>query len=361
MLEDCGAALLLTEERWADRFRRPGLHVLCLDAPEDQEEGAATGPLPTLDNAIAILYTSGSTGRPKATVLTGRGFLNLCLWFRDVVPITAATRSLLGFSFSFDAAFKNIVVPLLTGGRAVLAGPGPFDAAEMERVVRREGVTFLNTTPSQMLPILERAAVDGYAGLASLETLILGGEAAPWAQLRPWLMSGHCHAAVLNMYGPSECSDTVTAYRAAAGELLTAERLPVGRAAWGARLAVVDDDLGLLPVGVPGELCLAGDGLARGYFGRPGLTAERFVPDPFRPGGRMYRTGDRARWRADGNLELLGRLDHQVKIRGVRVEPQEVEAALAAHPAVQSAVVLPRRADGAAGEARLVAWIVPAA
>ena len=376
MLEDCGAAVLLTQQRWAASFRRPGLRVLCLDSGREAFAGEpATAPprlgrpgLPGLSglsgNALALLYTSGSTGRPKATVIEEHGFLNLCAWFREVCAMTSSTRALLGFAFSFDAAFKNIVVPLLAGGRLVLANPGPFDAVEMWAALRDEGVTFLNTTPSQIEPILRLAAADGYASLASLEGLILGGEAAAWSELRPWLESGRCRSTLTNMYGPSECSDTVTSHRVAPGEL-GGGRLPVGRAGFNMNLVVMDADFLPLPVGVPGELCASGICLSRGYFGRPELTAERFVPAPLLYGERMYRTGDLARRLPDGNLEILGRLDHQIKIRGVRVEPAEVEAALTLHPAVRSAVVLARpgrRASDVVGvNVRLVAWIVPAA
>jgi amino acid adenylation domain-containing protein len=355
LLEDGGASILLTQERWAGDFQ--GRPVILLDTP-------TPGPFPaerergSFGHLQAVLYTSGSTGRPKATLLDARGLLNLCLWFRDVCPIRPHTRSLLGFSFSFDAAFKNIFVPLLVGGRTVLAPPGPFDAGEMLEAIRRERVTFLNTTPGQMIPILQRAAGEGWAGLESLETLILGGEAAPWAELRPWLDSGRCRAEILHMYGPSEASDTVSCHRATSEEIATAGRLPVGRATDNMLLLVVDADLQPLPVGVSGELCLAGIGLARGYLARPELTAEKFIPSPWGIGERMYRTGDVARWRSDGSVEVLGRIDHQIKIRGIRVEPSEVEAVLLSHPAVGGAVVGAR--ESATAGKRLIAWIVPA-
>jgi amino acid adenylation domain-containing protein len=359
LLEDAGTPILLTQERWAADLQAPGRRVLLLDSPLiDPEDDGPVPPLAGPENIMALLYTSGSTGRPKATVLEGRGLRNLCLWFRDVCPIGPHTRSLLGFSFSFDAAFKNILVPLLVGGRTVLPPPGPFDAGEMLEAIRREGVTFLNTTPSQMVLILQRAAVEGWESLETLETLILGGEAAPWAELRPWLESGRCRAEILHMYGPSEVSDTVSCHRATWEEIARADRLPVGRAADNTQMRVVDAGFGLLPAGVPGELCLAGVGVARGYLARPELTGEKMIPDPWGDGGRMYRTGDLARWRPDGSLEILGRIDHQLKIRGIRVEPAEVEVALLAHPAVGGAVVGAR--EGAAGEKRLIAWVVPA-
>jgi len=306
----------------------------------------------------ALLYTSGSTGRPKATALPARGLLNLCLWHRDASPVLPHTRSLLGFSFSFDAAFKHLIVPLLVGGRVVLAPPGPFDAGEMLETIRRDGVNFFATTSSQMAAILQRAAQDSFRDLETLETVIVGGEATPWADFRPWLASGRCRAEILHTYGPSEASDTVACHRATPEEIATADRLPVGRPADNLRMLVVDAGLLPLPIGVPGELCLGGIGLARGYFGRPALTAEKFVPDPLHPGERLYRTGDLARWRRDGEVEILGRIDHQVKIRGIRVEPPEIEAALMTHPAVGAALVGAR--ESAVGEKRLIAWLVPA-
>jgi amino acid adenylation domain-containing protein len=372
MLEDCGATVLLTLERWAESFRRPGLCVLCLDSDLETFAGEPAEAPPAVgfsNNTIALLYTSGSTGKPKATLVERRGFLNLCHWYRDACPITASTISLQGFAFSFDAAFKGLVAPLLAGGCLVLANPGPFDPVEVWTAIRDQKVTQITTTPSQLYPVLSLAAADGYASLSSLEVLILSGEAAHWSELWPWLASGRCRAILGNMYGPSECSDTVTSYSAAPGAVATAERLPLGRAGYNIRLVVVDGDLQPLPVGVPGELCASGVCVARGYYGRPELTAERFIPAPFwgerrEPGERMYRTGDLVRWLPDGNLEFLGRLDHQVKIRGVRVELAEVEAALALHPAVRSTVVLARpgrRASDIAGvNVRLVAWIVPA-
>jgi amino acid adenylation domain-containing protein len=278
LLEDGGASILLAQERWAGDFQ--GRPVILLDAPSPAERERGSFQEGGGEHLQAVLYTSGSTGRPKATLLDARGLLNLCLWFRDVCPIRPHTRSLLGFSFSFDAAFKNILVPLLAGGRTILAPPGPFDAGEMLEAIRRERVTFLNTTPGQMIPILQRAAGEGWTGLESLETLILGGEAAPWAELRPWLDSGRCRAEILHMYGPSEASDTVSCHRATPEEIATAGRLPVGRATDNMRLLVVDADLQPLPVGVSGELCLAGIGLARGYLARPELTAEKFIPNP---------------------------------------------------------------------------------
>ncbi len=347
LLEDGGASILLTHQEIATSSGREGAPSPAPRGRDGKGEGVQ-----------ALLYTSGSTGRPKATALTARGLLNLCLWHRDLCPVVASTRSLLGFSFSFDAAFKHLIVPLLVGGRVVLAPPGPFDAGEMLETIRRDAVTLFGTTSSQMVAILQRAAQDGFQGLETLETVIVGGEATPWAEFRPWLASGRCRAGILHTYGPSEASDTVACHRATPDEIAAAERLPVGRAADNLRMMVMDAGLELLPLGVPGELCLAGAGLARGYFGRPALTAERFVPDPFHPGERMVRTGDLARWRTDGALEVLGRIDHQVKIRGIRVEPAEVEAALLAHPAVGGAVVAAR--EGAAGEKRLIAWLVPA-
>ena len=361
LLEDAGASILLTQERWAAGFQAQGRILFLLDRtdptdrtdPSDgwgrQEEGSPPG-------ALLHLWID----RPAQ----GHGPRGA----RAAQPLSLVPRRLP------DPAGHPVAPGLLVrlrrglqerprapaGGRDDRPGAaGAVRRREVLEAIRREAVTFLNTTPSQMSRILDQAAADGWESLETLRTLILGGEAAHWAELLPWLASGRCRAEILHMYGPSEASDTVSSHRATPAEITgiaAGGRLPVGRAADNIRLLVVDAGLQPLPIGVPGELCLAGTGVARGYLGRPALTAEKFVPDPFHCGERMYRTGDLARWLGDGSVEILGRIDHQVKIRGIRVEPAEVEAALTAHPAVAGAVVAAR--EGAAGDKRLIAWLV---
>ncbi|MCD0486481.1 amino acid adenylation domain-containing protein, partial [Streptacidiphilus sp. ASG 303] len=310
-----------------------------------------------------VIYTSGSTGRPKG-VLVAHG---------NVVRLFSATDHWFGFgpddaftwfhSFAFDFSVWEMWGPLLHGGRLVVV---PFDVsrspADFLALLVREGVTVLSQTPSAFYQLAQADALDPElgAGLA-LRTVVFGGEALDLSRLSGWYARHAQNAPLLvNMYGITETTVHVT-YRALGADL--AGRGPVasviGRGIPDLQVYVLDAALQPCPPGVPGEMYVAGEGLARGYLGRAGLTAGRFVADPFGPvGSRMYRSGDLARWDQDGVLEYLGRTDDQVKIRGFRIELGEIEAALAAHPAVAQATVLVR--EDRPGDKRLVAYLIPA-
>jgi amino acid adenylation domain-containing protein len=304
----------------------------------------------TVDSQMVVIYTSGSTGAPKGTVLGGRGYVNLLRWYRERMGLGPDTRYLLILSFSFDAALKDILGTLLNGGCLVLA-PARYDPGKLVELIERYRATALCCTPTQLYPVLD----GGFERLASLRCVCVGGEATHVARVRPWFESEHCRSGLLHGYGPTECSDVTAGSGPMRGrELRELDRLPLGSPVpWG-RVYVLDGRDELQPRGVPGELCVGGELLAQGYLNRPGLTAERFVVDPFVPGQRMYRTGDVARWRRDGELELLGRIDRQVKIRGLRIELGEVESQLSEHPSVREAVVTVH--EDAGGERRLVAY-----
>lgn len=360
ILSESGASVVLTQSEFAERFADFAGQLVCLDTAEHQLSGESERNVPAiaaLDNLTALLYTSGSTGRPKATMIDGRGFLNLCQWYQSYYPFTENSRALLMMVFSFDAAFKNIIVPLLAGGRLVLANPGYYDAAILLRAIEENEVTFINTTPSQMYPIIELAEASEYRSLASLECLIVGGEAMILSKFRRWLNRTSPRCRLVNLYGPAECSDCVSPYQLQDDEINTIEIVPAGRAIDNARLYVLDANFNLLPVGITGELCVSGVLLARGYWQQADVTAEKFVPHPFADGERLYRTGDSARWRTDGQIEILGRMNQgQVKLRGMRVELGEVEAGLNGHSAIREAVVVVR--EDVPGEKRLVAYCV---
>ena len=251
-------------------------------------------------------------------------------------------------TLSFDIAALEIFLPLIVGGRVELIDRDvAADGARLAGRLDDPGITFLQATPATWRLLLEA----GWQGKPTL-TMLCGGEALPRALADRLLDKG---AALWNLYGPTETTVWSSAWRVEAGET----PISIGRPIANTRLYVLDKRLRAVPVGVIGELYIGGAGLARGYRDRPGLTAERFLPDPFgdSPGGRLYRTGDLARWRPDGTLECLGRVDHQVKIRGFRVELGEIEAALARHPAVREAVVAAR--PDATGEMSLAAYVVP--
>ncbi|HEX6367446.1 MAG TPA: amino acid adenylation domain-containing protein [Longimicrobium sp.] len=359
MLEDAGVAVLVTRAAHAAALPPHGARTLCLDtdaAALAAQDGAALPPAARADASAYVIYTSGSTGRPKGVALDGRGFLNLCLWYVEFCGMTEETRSLLMVPIGFDAALKNVVAPLLVGGAAVLTAAELVDAPAVLSVIAERGVTTINCAPSLFHPLLDHAARGNYAALSSMRELALGGEAPQPDRLRPWLTRHDCRCRLLNIYGPTECTDIAAAHAATPAEVEGAAAVPIGRPIPNVRCYVLDRRMEPQPVGVPGELYVGGVGVGAGYLHRGGLSAAAFVPDPFTPGGRLYRTGDRARWRADGTLEYLGRLDHQVKVRGVRVEPAEVEAALRRHPALAEAAVVAR--DDAGGARRLVAYFV---
>ncbi|MEU0518088.1 non-ribosomal peptide synthase/polyketide synthase [Streptosporangium sp. NPDC006007] len=293
-----------------------------------------------------VIYTSGSTGRPKGVVVPHEGIVNRLLWMQDAYGLTGEDRVLQKTPSSFDVSVWEFFWPLITGATLVVARPeGHKDPAYLAGLIRDERVTTAHFVPSMLRAFLEEP---GAARCPGLRRVMCSGEALP-ADLASRLHSV-LSAELHNLYGPTEASVDVTAVRIPPG----AVSVPIGRPVWNTRTYVLDAALRPVPPGVAGELYLAGVQLARGYLDRPGLTAERFVADPYgAPGTRMYRTGDLARWDRDGALEFLGRADDQVKIRGFRIEPGEIEEVLSRHEAVAHATVVAR-------ERRLVAYVVPA-
>ncbi|AZS73315.1 non-ribosomal peptide synthetase [Streptomyces lydicus] len=308
----------------------------------DLGDGERISPLRPAHPAY-VIYTSGSTGVPKAVVIEHRALADYLGWSRQTYPSARGT-SLWHSSVSFDMTVTSLWVPLVSGGR-VLAGPLEEDAFG-----GAPECTFLKATPSH-LPLLDVLP----AGFSPTEELMLGGEALIGSVLDEWRRR-HPAATVLNVYGPTEVTVNAAEFRLEPGEPTPDGVLPLGRLMDNARGYVLDAALQPVGEGVAGELYIAGPGLARGYLGRAGLTSERFVADPYGgPGSRMYRTGDLARWRPDGQLEFLGRTDHQVKVRGHRVELGEIEAALMRHPLVSRTVVLVR--EDREGDQRIVAYV----
>ncbi|GAA2097652.1 hypothetical protein GCM10009759_27950 [Kitasatospora saccharophila] len=347
MLADAAPRLLLTTaevHRGLPPTDVPHLHPA-------EGPAAASAPLPPVDPAhpAYVIYTSGSTGRPKGVLVTHRGVAALAATQRERLRVTAASRVLQLASVSFDAAFWELCMALLSGAclelddrEALLPGP-----ALAERV-RAHGVTHLTLPPAAL-------AVLPPDSLPAGTTLVLAGEACPPALVRTWAQGRF----LVNAYGPTETTvcATMSGPQPADGPLAPQRTVPIGTPVDGTRVRVLDARLAPVPPGVTGELYVSGAGLARGYLGRPGLTAARFVADPSDPSGaRMYRTGDLARWGRDGQLEYLGRADEQVKLRGFRIEPGEVEAALTALPGVAAACVLVR--EDRPGDRRLVAYTV---
>ncbi|HEY0410390.1 MAG TPA: amino acid adenylation domain-containing protein, partial [Candidatus Dormibacteraeota bacterium] len=358
MLEDSGAALVLAGAGAVDRLPA-GTPVLLLEdllAPVPGLPDAESAPAAALpENLAYLIYTSGSTGRPKAVAIPHASAGALLSWAARAFAPEEMSGVLAATSIAFDLSVFEIFVPLSLGGTVILAD----NALALPDLPARSAVTLVNTVPSAMTELVRGGQLP-----ASVRTVNLAGEALPESLARAVFAAGV--GRLLNLYGPSE--DTTYSTQATIrpedrGEPAIGRPLPGGRA------YIVDAGLHLAPLGVPGELWLGGAGLARGYLGRPELTAERFVPDPWSignggsggSGARLYRTGDLARWRKTGELDYLGRLDHQVKVRGFRIELGEIESALAAHPGVAQAAVLARRegTQGALGSTglRLVAYV----
>ncbi|WP_410641042.1 amino acid adenylation domain-containing protein [Amycolatopsis sp. lyj-346] len=317
-------------------------------APGEPGEPEAAPPVRVPGSGAAyLLYTSGSTGKPKGVLVPHAALANRLLWMRDAYGLSSSDRFLQKTSCGFDVSVWEFFLPLITGATLVVARPGGHrDPAYLAEVIRREGVTDVHFVPSMLREFLPEAAGTG------LRRVYTSGEALSVA------LRDEVHrtldAGLHNLYGPTEAAIDVTAWTSPPGAVTT---VPIGRPVWNTQAYVLDERLRPVPPGVAGELYLGGVQLARGYHGRPDLTAERFVACPFgEPGARMYRTGDRARRNRDGELEYLGRTDHQVKIRGVRVEPAEVEAVLREHDGVADAVVVARTAAG--GDRQLVAYVV---
>src|SRR5690606_31199170 len=348
----CGAAYLPLDpdhpaERrdWIIEDARPAL-VLTPDLLDLDEDGPEAGQVPVSGlDAAYVIYTSGSTGRPKGVVVTHEGIANRVSWTVETHRLGPADRLLHKTSVTFDAAGWEMAGPLVSGGTVVVAPPGAErDPGEIVRLARRHGVTVLQVVPS-LLRRLVRAP--GWADLGTLRLLFSAGEPLHAELTRRAQLPG---LEIWNTYGPTECAIDVTAHPVDPAQ--EQGPIPIGRPISGMRVMVLDASGELAPLGVPGELYVGGPGVARGYLGRPALSAERFVPDPYGAGGRrLYRTGDLVRWGEDGSLRYLGRLDDQIKINGVRIEPAEIEAVLERHPAVTAAAVT--AADGA-----LVAHVV---
>ena len=356
MLEDSGVRVLLTQKRLLSSLPGSGAVTLCLDAVETWPPGgpplAARGG--GADRLAYLIYTSGSTGRPKGVMNTHRGIVNRLLWMQQAFPLTAADRVLQKTPTSFDVSVWELFWPLMTGARLVLARPGGHqDPAYLVRRIATAGVTTLHFVPSMLHAFLEEPDLDS---CVSLRRVIVSGEALSGELVRRFRARFGDRVELHNLYGPTEAAVDVTWWPAARES--GARPVPIGHPVANTRIHLLDAAGGEAPAGVAGELCIGGVQVARGYWRRPDLTAARFVPDPWspEPGGRLYRTGDLARRLPEGAVDFLGRLDHQVKVRGVRIELGEVEAALSACPGVREAVA---GVLGAGPEARLAAWIVP--
>ena len=361
-LGDCGASFVLTDATLAPRMAALGVEpLLAADGWASGADASDDAPLPSAraSNLCYVIYTSGSTGRPKGVLIEHRNVVRLLFNDRFQFGLGASDVWTVFHSFSFDFSVWEMYGALLYGGRVIVVPKETAQQpAEYLDLLEREGVTVLNQVPSAFYGLMqeELSRPERKPGLAALRYVIFGGEA-----LQPALLDTfhrrYPGARLINMFGITETTVHVTFKEIGDAEIADGAS-NIGGPIPTLTTYVLDRHLALVPVGVTGEICVGGAGVARGYLNRPELTAERFVDHPFRAGERMYRSGDLGRQRPTGEIEYLGRRDAQVKIRGFRIELGEIETVLAAHPAVQDAVVQPFTRDD--GDKRLVAFVVPA-
>jgi amino acid adenylation domain-containing protein len=349
MLQDAQAQILVTQERLLNRLPQNNIHTICLDrdrATISSQPGSSPVNTVLVNNLAYVIYTSGSSGRPKGVAIEHRSTLTLLDWARSLFAEDDFAGILASTSICFDLSVFELFAPLICGGTIIMTE----HILQLPTLPQAKKVTMINTVPSAVSELLR---VDGIP--PSVRTVNLAGEALQ-NRLVQQLYQRDTITRVFNLYGPTE--DT-TYSTCALMEQGSNKIPPIGRPITDRQIYLLDTNLRLAPIGVPGELYIGGNGLARGYLNRPDLTGERFIPNPFsgERGARLYKTGDLARYNSDGVLDFLGRIDHQIKVRGFRIELSEIEAMLRQHPAVQEAVVL--AIEDSLNNKRLVAYIVP--
>ncbi|MFW6012301.1 MAG: amino acid adenylation domain-containing protein [bacterium] len=359
MAADADLSVLVGDAALPPGVAPPGVEILSLDASLPRRDSEAPEPPEVVrdpEHPAYVIYTSGSSGHPKGVMMPHRGIVNRLLWMQQEHPLEEGDRVLQKTPFSFDASVWEVFLPLLAGAEVVLADPGEHrEPGRLLAKIRERRVTVVQAVPTLLRALCEEA--DGNREWeGALRSLFSGGEALSVE------LAERCQATLNrrphNLYGPTETAIDATSWPAD-GDVGKGSIVPIGRPIAGACVYVLDGEQLPVPVGVPGELHVGGAGVARGYLGRPALTAERFIPGPVtgRAGARLYATGDRVQWREDGVIEYLGRADAQIKLHGFRIELGEIEVNLTRHPAILEAAVTLH--EDSEGEVRLVAYVVP--
>ncbi len=355
MLEDARTTVILTQAHLAADIPPSAATVICVDRdwPEiskESPENPQSGVKP--ENAAYVIFTSGSTGRPKGVLNEHRGIVNRLLWMQDEYGLTAKDAVLQKTTFSFDVSVWEFFWPLLVGSRLVVARPGGHrDSAYLVNTINEKDITTIHFVPSMLQLFLEDRNIGSCKGL---KRVICSGEALPYELQERFFHS--LDSELHNLYGPTEAAVDVTYWPCRRHSEVRS--VPIGRPVANTQIYILDRRMRPVPVGVPGELHIGGIQVARGYVNRPDLTAEKFIPDPFsaEPGAHLYKTGDLCKFLPDGAIDYLGRLDFQVKIRGLRIEIGEIESVLSQHPDVREVVVVAR--EDTPGDKRLVAYFV---
>jgi amino acid adenylation domain-containing protein len=355
MIEDTEVPVLLTQARLSENLPQHRAKVICLDAEWSTvaREKTINPELDVVADDIAyVIYTSGSTGKPKGVMNEHRGICNRILWMQDEYGLTDSDRVLQKTPFSFDVSVWEFFWPLLVGARLIIARPeGHRDSAYLVKLIVEQGITTLHFVPSMLQIFLEEKGVEN---CRSLKRIICSGEVLPYDLQNRFFE--RLDVELHNLYGPTEAAVDVSFWPCQRDSELPV--VPIGFPVANTQLCILDAGMQPVPIGVSGELHIGGVQVARGYLNRPNLTAEKFISDPFspKPGSRLYKTGDLARYLSNGGIEYIGRTDFQVKIRGLRIELREIEMVLSQHPGVRETVVMARE-DRPEGK-RLAAYVV---
>ncbi|MCP5053377.1 MAG: amino acid adenylation domain-containing protein [bacterium] len=363
MMEDAkGLEILLTKEYLTDRLPEHQAEMILLDKDWGKIDARSTEkPFSgvTVYNLVYVIFTSGSTGRAKGAAVFHRGWTNLLNWFVTEFSIDSSDKVLIISSFNFDITQRSLAMPLVVGGELHLLASDLYDPYLINDTVAGRGITLINCSPSTFYPLIETGEEGLYEKLKTLRGVYLGGEPVSASRLREWGESDESNIEMVNVYGVAECTDVASFYILSDYKKYVEKSVPMGIPIFNFGIYILDETLNLLPVGVSGEICLGGDGVGRGYLSDAALTAAKFVPDPFnkKPGSRLYRTGDLGRFLPDGNIEFIGRMDYQVKVRGFRVDMGDIESTMRQHEAVNEAIVVHH--EYRPNDKRLVAYFVP--
>jgi amino acid adenylation domain-containing protein/non-ribosomal peptide synthase protein (TIGR01720 family) len=357
MMGDAQPQVLLTQQRFVGRFPSIPPKCLCLDEGWDKVACYSdANPVASVDaqNLAYVIYTSGSAGKPKGVLVHSQAVCNHLLWMQSAFPLTDEDRVLQKYPYYFDASLCEIFGPLIAGARLILTEPSDhWDISQLIHLLDKEQITILDVVPSMLQALLEETE---FLTCRSLKRVISGGEPLS-PELRDRFFAVLTNTKLHNIYGPTEATIGATSWTC--GPEDDYQRVPIGRPIANTQIYILDSHLNPVPIGVQGELCIGGDGLARGYLNQPHLTSEKFIPNIFsdRSNARIYKTGDLARYLPNGTIEYLGRLDNQVNVRGHRIELSEIEGTLARHALVQACAV--GLSEDEPGHQRLVGYIVP--
>ncbi|MDC8004293.1 amino acid adenylation domain-containing protein [Aureisphaera galaxeae] len=341
-LEDCKVRFILTENG-AVSPETKGFVQIQMNVPFTPVNGS----FKLLSGKHAyIIYTSGSSGKPKGVRVSHMGIANLCHWYREFCHIGPSSRTLIMIPFTSDAMYKNIFGTLCSGGTLVMSDKAGYHPLRILKRIQDEQITHINCVPRAIYQVLYLASRNEYKGLNSLKALILGGETINPAHLADWFQKKESSCSLYNMYGPTECTDISIATQLKHSQLTAGTSIPIGKPIQGMKAYIVNDDGVLHPNGRKGELWISGVGVTHGYINNHILTAHNFIPDPFSEKETVYKTGDLCSRDENGNIYFHGRIDRQIKIKGFRVELEEIEFRLKEVQGVLQAVVLPTKANG---------------